>query len=140
MLSLAVRREGAVKIISQSMSDWFSVLIVELSVEQSPTWPGSATDTRYSPYTGLLLPPEEGCGLWKRTYIACWQKKSIDESFNAILVAYHMWHMSCVTWNPGSSKRIRKKPHVSRGWSLVKFFRALTISELWAPPSVFVFL
>ena len=99
VLSPAVRWDGTIQIISQRMSDWFSVLIIELSVEQPPTWPWYATDTRYSHYAGLLLPPAEGCGLWKRTFKACWQKKSIYKSFNAIFFAYHMWHMSCVTWH-----------------------------------------
>ena len=39
------------------MIDSFSVFIIELSVEQPLTWPGSATNTRYSRYAGLLLPP-----------------------------------------------------------------------------------
>ena len=34
----------------------------------------------------------------------------------------------------GSSKKIRKKPHVSLGRSLVKFFGASIVSEHSAPP------
>ena len=41
---------------------WFCVLSIKLSVKQPLTWPGSSTNTRYSCYAGLLLPPAEGYG------------------------------------------------------------------------------
>ena len=73
-LFTAVRRDGAVKIFSQRMSDWLSVKIIELSMEKPLTWPGSATNARYSRYAGLLLSPAEGLGFWKWIYWACYKK------------------------------------------------------------------